>query len=110
LANIGLSTPWEQWGFFGSVAGGCIYAGRQYFRAHHVLKFVETDNVEHLYMANVPSTEAARARFLVTRFRVQGAAAVALSPLMWLAWRNARGARQPPGAGGSCDATGGRRK
>jgi len=101
LAKIGLSTPWEQWGFFGSAAGGCIYAGRQYVRAHHVLKFVETDNVEHLYMANVPSTEAARARFLVSRFRMQGAAAAVLSPLLWLAWRNAR---EPPLAGGSGDA------
>ena len=102
--------PWEQWGFIGSGAGGCIYAARQYFRAHHVAQFVATDNVEHLYMANVPSAEAARARFLVTRFRAQGAAAAALSPLLWLAWRNAGGARQPPGAGGSGSAAGGGRK
>lgn len=110
LADIGLSTPWEQWGFFGSAVGGCIYAGRQYFRAHHLVKFVETDNVEHLYMANVSSTEPARARFLITRFRVQGAAAAALSPLLWLAWRNARGALQPPSAGGSGDAAASKRK
>jgi hypothetical protein len=74
------------------------------------VKFVETDNVEHLYMANVSSTEPARARFLITRFRVQGAAAAALSPLLWLAWRNARGALQPPSAGGSGDAAASKRK
>jgi hypothetical protein len=105
-----LSTPWEQWGFFGSAAGCCIYAARQYFRAHHVVQFVATDNVDHLHMANVPSTEAARTRFLITRFRVQGAAAAALSPLLWLAWRNARGSLQPPGAGGSGDAATSKRK
>ena len=101
-----MSTPWEQLGFFGSATGGCVYAWRQYFRANHVLKFVETDNVEHLYMANVPSNEASRARFLVTRFRVQGVAAAALSPMLWLAWRSSssRGTRLPPdAAGGSGD-------
>ena len=87
LADVGLRTPWEQWGLFASAVGGCTHAARQFFRAHHVRKFVETDNVEHLYMANVPTTQASRARFLVTRFRVQGAAVAALSPLLWLAWR-----------------------
>ena len=98
-----MSTPWEQWVLFGSAAGGC-YAWRQYFRARHVLKFVETDNVEHLYLANVPTNEAARARFLVTRFRAQGIAAAALSPMLWLAWRCSRGAWRPPSTGGSGDA------
>ena len=112
MANIGLRTPWEQWGFFGSAVGGCAYGGRQYFRARHVQKFVENGNVEHLYIANVPSTEAAGARFLISRFRTRGAAAAALSPLLWLAWRNvvwAARAWQPAGAGGSGSPAGGGR-
>ena len=110
LTKIGLRTPWEQWGFFGSAAGGCVYAARQYFRAHHMLKFVQTENMEHLHMANVREVDAARARFLVGRFRMQGAAAAALSPLLWLAWRNSMGARRPPGSSASGGSASGKRE
>ena len=109
LAKVGLRTPWEQWGFFGSAAGSCIYAGRQYMRAHYVMKFVETNNMEHLYAANLRDGDAL-ARFLVNRLRTQGFAAAAMTPLLWLAWRSSMGARRPPGNSGPGSSAVGKRE
>jgi hypothetical protein len=91
LAKFGLATPWEQFGLYGAILGGCTYAGRQYFRAHHVVKYVETQNVEHLYLANVPASEAPRAMYLVNRIRTRGVIAALGAPILWLAWRSTSG-------------------
>jgi hypothetical protein len=92
--QAGLATPWEQLGLYGSALGGFAYAVRQFYRAHHVVKYVETQNVEHLYLANVPTTEAPRARFMPASIRARGAAAALGAPMLWLAWR-ASGAKWP---------------
>jgi hypothetical protein len=86
--RLGLQKPWEQLGLYGSFVGGCAYAARQYYRAHCVVQYVASKNVEHLYLADVPATSdaAARALFLVSRLRVRGIAALG-APLVWLAWR-----------------------
>ncbi len=72
---------------YGSALGGFTYAVRQFYRAHHVAKYVETHNVEHLYLADVPTTEAPFARFRPGSIRARGAAAALGAPLLWLAWR-----------------------
>jgi hypothetical protein len=85
--SLGLHTPWEQLGLCGTVLGGCTYGLRQFHRAHHVAKYAQTENVKHLYEANVPVSEAPRALYLVNKIRARGALAALGAPMLWLAWR-----------------------
>lgn len=85
--TLGMRKPYQQWLLYATMCGGCAHVARRYHRARHVVSYVRTNQVEHLYLANVPEHEAPRMGYLVSRVRARGAAAALREPLLWLAWR-----------------------
>jgi hypothetical protein len=87
LAEVGLETPWEQYGLYASSFFGLFWCGKQLFFAHNLQKYIATNDKTYLTVANVPYSEAHRARALVVGLRARGVAMVFAAPAAWLLWR-----------------------
>jgi hypothetical protein len=97
LAELGVETPFDQYGLYFSSVAGCTYAFRQMYRAHFLMKAAKETNAKDrlglLALARAGEPELAHAVPMAWMFRLRGAVAVVGAPAMWLFWRLASRAK-----------------
>ena len=94
LAELGVDTPYDQYGLYFSSIAGCAYGFRQMYRAHHLMKAAQEPNPKMrmglLALARAGEPELAHAVQMARMFRLRGAVAAVGAPTLWLFWRLTR--------------------
>ena len=87
----GATTPFEQYGLYGSIIGGVYLISRSLFRSYHALKAIEfppssEDRVFHSFLARATGEQLRHAKVFAHRIRTRGVLGGLLLPIGFISY------------------------
>lgn len=87
----GATTPFEQYGLYGSIIGGVFLISRSLFRSYHVVKAIEfppgsEDRSVHSYLAGATKEQLHHAQIFARRLRTRGILGGILLPIGFITY------------------------
>ena len=87
----GATTPFEQYGLYGSIIGGVFLISRSLFRSYHVVKAIEfppgsEERSVHSYLAGATKEQLHDAQIFARRLRTRGILGGILLPIGFITY------------------------
>ena len=87
----GATTPFEQYGLYGSIIGGVFLISRSLFRSYHALKAIEfppesEDRLFHSFLAGANGEQLRHAQIFAHRLRTRGILGGILLPIGFISY------------------------